>query len=364
MDHQRVDVIPSRALKVSRKDIAAAAKVSASTVGMILSGKGERYHEDTRRRVLAVAAKLGYQPSINARALRLNRSLLIGVLLYDVNSHLTARFLQGVQEAITGTQYSPLVFFSKAAEDQEVCLQHCLNREVDALVVNCAVDPAKGIPDRYIERLAKLPVPVVEVFGDFLPGVAKVNIDNHGAGALTTRHLIALGHRRIALLTHSRYRDRKFHADAWEHASGYRAEMEKAGLEPHFAACEVDFLNPTADSFMQAGQDALATLLAERNPPTAVVCYSDYFAYGLNRACRTAGLRVPEDLSIAGNLNLLLSSIVNPPLTTTRPRFFEIGRVAASGLLDAIQGGSIECQRVEPELVLRQSTGPAPASKA
>ena len=350
-------------MKVSRKDIAAAAQVSVSTVGMILSGQGERYSEETRQRVLDAAANLGYQPSINARALRLNRSLLIGVLLYDVNSHLSAPFLQGVQEAITHTHYSPLVFFSKSAEDQEVCLEHCLSREVDALIVNCSVDPAEGIPQGYLERLAALPIPVVEVFGQFVPGVPKVNIDNTRAGALAARHLIELGHRRIALLTHSRYQDSQFHADAWEQSQGYHAEMEEAGLQPLVVAGEIDFVDPSPNSFMQAGQDGLSALLALPDPPTAVICYGDYMAYGLNRACRLKNIRVPDDLSIAGNYDLQLSSVVNPPLTTARPRFFEIGKLVGAGLLQAIEGGTLTDQLVAPELVIRESTGPAPAGK-
>lgn len=347
-------------MKVSRKDIAAAAKVSVSTVGMILSGQGERYSEETRQRVLEVAARLGYQPSINARALRLNRSLLIGVLLYDLNAHLSARFLQGVQEAITDTHYSPLVFFSRAPEDQQVCLDHCLSREVDALIVNCAVDPAKELPESYFQRLAAVPVPKIEVFGRFLPGVPKLNIDNARAGELATRHLIELGHRRIALLTHSRYQDSQFHTDAWEQSCGYLAGMATAGLEPLVVAREVDYVDPTPGSFMDAGQEGLPAMLALPDPPTAVICYSDYMAYGLNRACRLRGIRVPDDLSIAGNLDLQLSSVVNPPLTTARPRFFEIGRLAGNGLLQAIDGATLTDQLVAPELVIRESTGTAP----
>jgi LacI family transcriptional regulator len=351
-------------LKVSRKDIAAAAQVSVSTVGMILSGQGERYSEETRARVLDAAARLGYQPSINARALRLNRSLLIGVLLYEVNSHLSARFLQGVQEAITDTHYSPLVFFAKGAGDQEVCLEHCLSREVDALIVNCAVDPAKQLPESYFQRLAALPIPIVEVFGQFLPGVAKVNIDNTRAGALATRHLIELGHRRIALLTHSRYQNSQFHTDAWEQSQGYHAEMKEAGLQPLVVAREIDFISPSPHSFMQAGDDGLSALLALPDPPTAVICYGDYMAYGLNRACRIQGVRVPDDLSITGNFDLELSSVVNPPLTTARPRYFEIGKLAGAGLIQAIEGADLTDQLVAPELVIRESTGPAPTGKS
>ena len=108
---------------------------------MILSGQGENYNPATRQLVQETADKLGYQPSINARALRLQRSLLIGVLLNEVNAHFSAQFLLGVQHAIGSTDFSPVVFFTKAEKDQEQCLEHCLNRQVDALVVNCSVGP-------------------------------------------------------------------------------------------------------------------------------------------------------------------------------------------------------------------------------
>lgn len=329
---------------------------------MILSGQGGNYNPATRQLVLETAEKLGYQPSINARALRLQRSLLIGVLLNEVNAHLSAQFLLGVQEAMGSTDYSPVVFFTKAVEDQEQCLEHCLNRQVDALVVNCSVDPSLEGVKSFAARLNALRIPVMEVFGHFLPGIPSVNADNVQAGRLCAAHLVALGHRRIALITHGRYDRRVLHFDAWEQFLGYRNALADAGIEPVIVTPEMDFGQVSIGTFVQAGHDALDQLLALPEVPTAVVCYSDVMAYGLNRACREKGLRVPEDLSIAGNFDMMLSSVVNPALTTTLANHFEVGRQAVCRLVEAIQGTAHESLLVAPTLLHRQSTGPVPAS--
>ncbi|MEO5716082.1 MAG: LacI family DNA-binding transcriptional regulator [Luteolibacter sp.] len=346
-------------MKVTRKDIAAAAGVSPSTVGMILSGQGQNYNPVTRKRVLKTAEKLGYQVSVNARALRLQRSFLFGVLLNEVNAHLSAQFLLGIQSSMGSTDYSPVVFFSKAEVDQEHCLGRCLNRHVDAMIVNCSVDgPEQDRLAAFAARLNRLQIPVVEVYGRFLSGIPSVNVDNAEGGRLGTSHLADLGHQRIALITHERYENSVVHLDAWEQFRGYREVLTARGLEPRVITPKMDLGNVTIPAFVQAGQDSLDLLLSQPERPTAVVCYSDLMAYGLNRACRERGIRVPEDLSIAGNYDMLLSSVVNPPLTTTRSNHFEIGCRAADSLLRALQGETVGDQLVAPDFVARQSTGP------
>jgi LacI family transcriptional regulator len=346
-------------IKVSRKMIADAVGVSTSTVGMILSGSGERYNAKTRERVLQTAADLGYQPSINARAMRLKRSLLLGILLYDVNTHLAAGFLQGMQETIEDTDYSPLVFFSKSPEAQARCLVRCHQRQVDGLLVNCVIDPATGNADALVRELEKSRIPAVEVFGHFLPTAPKVNVDNRQAGSIGAQHLIDLGHRRIALLTHSRYHVTNTHFDAWEQSCGYRDTLLAAGLEPIIVGCDLDFDHVTEASILQAGFDALDGLLTHPQAPTAVLCYGDQLAYGLNRACRSKGLDVPAQLSICGNNGLNLSTLANPPLTTTRPPYFEVGRAAAGNLLKLIDGATPADSLIPPVMEIRQSTGRA-----
>ena len=348
-------------MKVTRKTIAETAKVSVSTVGMILSGQGERYHADTRQRVLQIAADLGYQPSINARALRFKRSLLLGVLINAVNTHFAAEFLHGVQDAIAVTDYSPLVFFAKSPEGFEQCLDRCLNRHVDGLLINCVAGATEINLEGVIHKLADHAVPAVEVFGHFLPAVPKVNVDNRQTAELCTRHLIAQGHRRIALLTHGRYENQSLHFDAWEQAQGYRDALQAAGLPPIIIAGDLNYARLHEPSFVEAdftraGFEGFAGLLALPQLPTAVLCYADLMAFGLNRACRLKGLEVPADISIFGKGGTALSAIVNPPLTTTRPPAFEIGRTAAANLLLAISGQAPADACIAESLLERQST--------
>jgi LacI family transcriptional regulator len=345
-------------LKATRKSVAKAANVSVSTAGMILSGQGEHYNAHTRERVLKIAAEMGYQPSINARALRLKRSLLLGVIINGINTHLAAEFLQGMQDAVFDTDYSPLVFFAKSPADQDQCLNRCLDRRVDGLLINCTFGPTDANLGDLTQKLAESGIPVVEVFGHCLPGVPKVNVDNHLSGSLCARHLIEQGHRRIALLSHSRYENQVLHLDAWQQACGYRAALTAAALAPLVIPCDLDFNRIEESAFLNAGFNALETLMALPQPPTAVLCYNDLMAFGFNRACRLRNLKVPGDFSISGNGDNTLSAIVYPPLTTARLPHFKIGSTATVNLLKAIEGEAPADTLISPVLVKRQSIGP------
>lgn len=323
---------------------------------MILSGSGARYNEDTRKRVFQAAKDLGYRPSLNARALRLKRSLLVGILLHDVNSHFAAEFLRGVQQALATTDYSPLVFFARTPEEQIQCLARCRERQVDGFLLNSVIDPVTATADALAAELGTPPTRVVEVFGRYLAGAPKVNVDNYRAGALLADHLIGLGHRRIALLTHSRYHLTEHHIDAWQHACGYRDTMLAAGLEPVIVARELDYENVGEVAFLHAGFGALETVLGFPKVPTAVMCYSDHMAYGFNRACRARGVDVPGQMSLCGQSGLNISALANPPLTTTASPYIEVGRIAATQLLQLLDGKPATDVLVAPRLELRLSS--------
>lgn len=343
-------------MMITQKEVAKAAGVSNSTAGMILSGSGARYSESTRRKVFETAERLGYQKSINAKALRLRRSLLFGVLFSQVNSIHAADFLHGLQEGIAATDFSPLVFFNRTLQDQLASLDRCLNRRVDALLVNCVAGPGDPDFETFVRRVADLKIPVFEVFGSFIPGAPAMNLDMAGSGAAATRHLIDLGHRRIALVTHARFENRVLHGDAGAHADGYRAGMALAGLSPQIVAVDLDYDLLTPVGWCAAGSASLDQLLASPAPPTAVVCYNDLLAYGLNRACRRQGIAVPAAMSIIGNGDMMLSTITGPPLTTMRFDGRQAGLDATRTLLRGIEDGNMTGLAPRLELVLREST--------
>lgn len=348
-------------MRVTRKDIAKATGVALSTVGMILGNSGGRYSAATRKRVIEAAERMGYQTSINARALRLQRSLLLGVLFSEMNTHHASPFLRGVMHALLPTEYSPLVFFNDSEADQESSLDDCLNRGVDALLLNCTVDPQDSRTKDFAKRIASLKIPVMEFFGSQVPGVPRVDIDNDHTGWVAARYLQDLGHQRIALLTHSRYQNRKLHRDACEITEGYHRAMAEKGLEPKVVAMKLDYENLTHADFARAGRECLKRLIAAKPAPTAVICYNDPMAYGLMRACREAGIRIPEDLSVIGNNDLNFSALVDPPLSSVKLDAFKVGFEGANRLLAAINGKPLESESVKTEVVLRQSAAPASA---
>ncbi len=169
-------------MKVTRKDIAKKVGVSASTVGMILDGYGERYSPVTRKKVLRAAEELNYSPNIMGRSLRTGKSFLLGVLLYGGNSWLISEFLRGVMKALAGNEYSPIVFSHSDTEEEAEALRRCRLRQVDGLIANVAVNP-DGTAAAY-QRFTQQGVPVVEVFGHFLRQAASVNLDNETAAGL------------------------------------------------------------------------------------------------------------------------------------------------------------------------------------
>jgi DNA-binding LacI/PurR family transcriptional regulator len=204
------------------------------------------------------------------------------------------------------------------------------------------------------------------------------------AGRLATEHLLSLGHRRIAFLTHERYvfgrsrapahpapsdenhsgqpdQDRGMrrailHFDAWEQFCGYEAVMYAAGLEPLVVTHPISAEINVEQQFVDGGVRALDALLAHPGQPTAVVCYNDLEAFGLIRGARLKGLQIPERLSIVGFGDLQHSQIIAPALTTIRVPALEVGQQAALALLECVGGRAAESARIEATIVVREST--------
>ena len=348
-------------MSVTRKDIAKHTGLSPSTVGMILSGRGERYSDATRKSVLSAAEELNYRVDPAARSLRLNRSFLLGVLMSAGNAIIVTDVLRGIQDALGEGDYAPTVFSHRDGREQAECLRRCVDRRVDGLIANVAVDSDGKIDRARYEALASHPIPVVEIFGRFLADTIKINVDFQAAGRMATEHLLALGHRRIAMFTHAKYRTSASrgagrHFDAWERYLGYEQALRTAGLEPivvtHPLSGEVD----VEEEFFSGGHQGLGELLNHPAQPTAVVCYNDLQAYGLIRAARVESVPLPERLSIVGYGDKDVSRITTPALTTLRIPAFEVGHHAAATLLRLIDNRPCDDQLIASRLIVREST--------
>jgi LacI family transcriptional regulator len=349
-------------MAVTLRQVAEQAGVSAATVSRILTGsRAELFPEATRRKVHAAAESLGYRPNLAARSLQKQRSYLIGVLINASNATISTEFLRGVQTVLNSGDFSPIVFSHTDCAEQANCLQRCIDRRVDGLIVNASHDEMGRFDTSGFKAYLERGAPVIEVFGWFLPGVPQINVHNVAAGRVATEHLIALGHRRIAMLTHERYQlgrneESGLHFDAWDRSLGYEEAMNTTDLEPlvltHPITGEIDVSN----QFVEGGVAAYSRLLAHPEKPTAVVCYNDLEAFGLIRAARLQGDVITERLSLVGFGDLDHSRIIVPALTTVPVPAFEVGRRAAQGLLDRIEGCEVESALIESEIVIREST--------
>jgi LacI family transcriptional regulator len=325
-------------------DIAKRVGLSKASVSRALNGKQD-VDPETRKRVLKVAAQVGYVPSASARALSNGRSNCLGLLVPTLTWPWILEVLRGVAEEIERSGYSLILYTTSGGEDSE---REFMSQVVPAGAVDgLALVIPLGMLE-YIERLAKggLPVVVVDDRGHYpdLPTVATTNIEG---GRSATLHLVERGRRRIAMLNGPR--DFGCNRDRLE---GYKSALQKAGLQfdPKLVV-DSDFKE-------SGGASAMTTLLAADPKLDAVFVANDVMAFGAMRALRNAGRRVPDDVAVVGFDDIPASAMTHPPLSTVRQPLYEMGRTAASMVMAAVRGESIT-KRIElpTSLVIRESSG-------
>ncbi len=331
----------SRAVTIS--DVASLAGVSIATASKALNGKDD-VRAETRMRVLAAAEQLSFQPNALARGLLSGQTRTVGLLTSDSVGRFGIPVLLGAEDAFGAGEMAVMLCDARGDSIRE---QHhirtLLSRRVDGLiVVGESTDPRPSIS-------RDLPIPVVYAYApsDCSDDVSFVPDDVDGAG-LATRHLLAMGRRRIAHITgpldYKAARDR---------AEGLRAALADAGL------AQVGETLSGAWS-QRWGRHAAEMLLMAEPEIDAVVCGSDQIAAGFIEAARERGRRVPDDVAVVGYDNWeVLSTETRPALTTVDMNLETLGRTAAQHLFAAIDGRATPgVHRMPCRLVIRDSTGP------
>jgi DNA-binding LacI/PurR family transcriptional regulator len=330
---------------VSIKDIARAAKVSHPTVSRALSNsplvKGE-----TAKRIRQIAASLGYRPSAIARSLATKRTKTIGVVVTSIADPFIADVVSGVEEAANDHGYSVFLANSNANPDREVRVVHSFHeRRVDGILVT-----ASRVGALYVPLLSQLKVPIVLINNQHPDEtdefIYSVTIDNIKASHEVMRHLIGLGHKRIAYIG-----DRGGFQSDIERLAGYRQALAFAGY------LFLPELVVHGDGKPAGGGQAMEQLLALRNPPTAVFCYNDMSALGALRALHRHGIKVPEDLSLVGFDDLAIASYTSPLLTTVSQPKQQMGRMAMEIMIKLLSRIDSKTNiKVEGKLIIREST--------
>lgn len=332
-------------------DVAKKAGVSVMTVSRALSGRGY-VAEKTREKVLAVAAELGYAPNLSAKVLKGSRTNVLGLMVSSLESPLIADIIGKVSNVVKRSGRDLLIYNAASLPDMpsRPDVGRLLRGVCDGLLL---VLP--GSPDSQLAFFEQSPeqVPVVLVgYCRAETALPVVRADNYQGARAATAHLLELGHRRIAFLAGT-----AFTGQSQAREQGYRDVLAEAGLAASAQVVDGDFQQYT-------GYEATLRLLAQPQPPTAIFAANDFMAFGAMDAIKASGLRVPEDISVLGFDDVQQAGYVFPRLSTVRQPFADISEQAVRLLIQRIEHPEQDAQTIElpSELVLRDSTGPAPAA--
>ncbi|OWT80988.1 MULTISPECIES: LacI family DNA-binding transcriptional regulator [unclassified Achromobacter] len=331
--------------RAAARDVARLAGVSTATVSRALNTP-DQVDPDTRRRVLDAAAKLRYVPHGAARSLRSHRSKMIGAVVPSFDYALYARTTSAIHQYLDERGYSLVLAEQHYDLSAEVRVaSQLIQHGVDAFVfVGLDHDPA------LFALLEDYGRPYVLTWGvDPLRRHPSIGFDNQAATFAVTQHLLRLGHRKFGLLSAPLPGNDR----ALTRGAGVRQALAEHGL-----ALDAPYVQYAPIS-LKAAEDAMYRLLALPAPPTAVIATNDVFAVGGMMACRHAGVRIPDDISITGVDNTDLGATQTPGLTSIATPITEIGRAAAAQLVARLNGQDCEAFQSFPvEVVHRGSTAP------
>ena len=320
--------------------VAQEAGVSPSTVSRILNGTAV-VSGAKKQAVDDAIAKLGFVPNPMARGLAGGRTLSVGVVTQAIDSPFYGAALRGIEDELDPAGYSPLFVsghWNATAEAR--CIDVLRSRRVDGIVVLTG-----RLPDQALIDCAKnLPVVVTGRTLD-APGLFALNFDNFEGGRLATRHLIELGHQRIAFIAGN-----DDHPDANERLRGYRAALESAGIvfDPALVV--------PGEYHEVSGLLAVNRLLEQGQRFTAIFAANDQMAVGAALGLQRHSLRVPEDVSLVGFDDLPTSVYAIPPLSTIHQPAYELGRLAAAAMLNLLAGKPAAVEMPAPRLITRESS--------
>ena len=335
---------------VRLKEIAAAAGVSVMTVSKALRDKPD-LSAATKQRIRKLAAEMGYLPDVSAQGLRSRTSRLLGLVISASTNPVNARIVMAIEERAHELGYDLVIAHSlNRPEREEAVLRRLIARRVDGLFI--APVYRLGETAGIYEELGKRGIPTV-VLGHSAPFCRQfpaIETDDLAASAAATRHLLDLGHRRIAF-----FAGPMVAPWARERLEGYRRAHRDADVPV------TDQLIFNAGTTIEEGAAAALQFMQERPDATALQCAHDLVAIGAADALLNQGVRIPGDISVVGFGNILVSEYFRVPLTTVRQPKLRLGAMAMETMLKLLKGEPTRSRRLPAELVIRASSGPAPS---
>jgi len=334
--------VPKTGSRVTLAQLAAEAGVSIATASKVINGRAD-VSPATRARIEALVEQHGYR----ARSMARPRTELIELVFYELQSAWSVEVINGVEEvaAAAGLSVALTKSGNRHAPD-DAWLEGVIRRNPVGVVLIFSELPE---PMRAALTARSIPFAIVDPAGDPPPDTPSVTSANWSGGVTATRHLINLGHERIAAITGP-----EDMMASLARIDGYRSAMNAAGL-----AIPPDYVR-FGDFQVDGGARHAAELLALPEPPTAIFAGSDLQAFGVYDAARVRGIRIPEDLSVVGYDDIRVTEWVSPRLTTVHQPLGDMAREAARLVLRLSEGPIVPTPHVElaTRLVVRESTAP------
>lgn len=336
---------------ITRKEVAERAGVSVAVVSYVVNDGPRPVSTETRRRVERAIDELGYYPNELARSLSRQQTAIIGLIIPSLLNPVYAEIADSLTRYCATEGYRVILGSSGRHHQTEVEFAKSLRaKRVDGVIMI----PSES-PDEILEPLQQAHIPTV-VLEHELPNTHCIAIDDLQGGQLATRHLLALGHRRIGMIRRK--------------PTTALSRMRYVAFQDVLHAAHIP-LDPNLVIESEAGQasgyDSMQKLLALPQPPTAVFAHNDVLAMGAISAIYQAGLRVPDDMSIVGYDDTINAAYLNPPLTTIKLPIAEMGHAAGKKILDLIKNHSSfspSTTTLPVELIVRASTAPPTADSS
>jgi DNA-binding LacI/PurR family transcriptional regulator len=328
---------------VRLEDIAAAVGVTSTTVANALKGRGN-VSESTRLRILQCAKELGYRPNELARSLAQGKTFTLGFLLPTIANPFYPEIAEAVERNASEHGYQMLLcnsYYDFARGRQH--LERLVNRWVDGVIVMGSSMAPADIMTQY-ER--GFPVVLCDwQENEVSVHMPQVSADFRLAGTLAAQHLISLGHTHMAIIFDEPQQNLRF--------EGFHSALREAGLDL------LPSMIQHGNSTLESGYSAAQKLIESPTRPTAIFATTDWMALGAIEAVQAAGLHVPQDISIIGLDDIIVSAHIRPPLTTIAIPKAQLAFEATELLVRLMQGDTPEpplSQLIEPSLIIRQST--------
>jgi LacI family transcriptional regulator len=333
------------------KDIAQRAGLAVMTVSKALRDKPD-ISAATKTRVKLLAQQMGYVPDSTAQGLRLRTTRLFGLVVSSMTNPIYSRVVLAIEERAYELGYDVLLAHTlNIPEREEACLRRLLWRRVDGLFISPVYRLATEAPIYQELAARRIPTVLLGHAAPFCNQFVNVETDDLLASYAATQHLLKLGHKRIAFFAGPL-------TTPWtqERFEGYRRALREAGLDVD------DRLVFQAGRTIEDGAKAAVQMINESCDATAVQAVNDVVAVGCAETLLNQGLRIPEDISVAGFGNILLGAHFRVPLTTTRQPKFRLGSAAVDAMQALLRGQRPEPRRLPAELIVRASTGTPPAT--